>query len=124
MARPPLAALVVLAGTFSLAGPAGADVAVYADALGAGWANRSWSATVNLANPVPVHGRSASIAVTYDAGWGGLYLHEAPALDGALFRAVPFAIHGGTAGGQHLRLVAYDAAGASHGSFDRSGSPR
>ncbi|MBI4918119.1 MAG: glycoside hydrolase family 44 protein [Acidobacteria bacterium] len=118
MARPPLVALVVLAGTFSLAGPVAADVAVYADALGAGWANWSWSATVNLANASPVHGGSASIATTYAAGWAGLYLHVAPALDGALFRAVRFAIHGGAAGGQHLRLMAYDAAGASYGSFE------
>jgi hypothetical protein len=51
-------------------------------------------------------------------GWAGLYLHAAPALDGALFRAVRFAIHGGAAGGQHLRLMAYDAAGASYGSFE------
>jgi hypothetical protein len=31
---------------------------------------------------------------------------------------VRFAIHGGAAGGQHLRLMAYDAAGASYGSFE------
>ncbi len=90
MAQRRLSPLLALAVAICLPRATAADVAVYADALGAGWANWSWSATVNLANASPVHGGSASIATTYNAGWAGLYLHVAPALDGAQFRAVRF----------------------------------
>ncbi len=54
---------------------AAGDVMIYADALNPGWQNWSWDSTVSFANATPVHSGSASIAVTFTAAWGGLYLH-------------------------------------------------
>jgi hypothetical protein len=97
----------------ALAVGAASDVAVYSDSLAAGWANWSWGATVNLAATAPVHAGSTSIAVTYTSAWGGLYLHVSPNLDATAYTAVRFFIHGGSAGGQKLRVVLYDGSGGS-----------
>src|SRR6185369_4862522 len=54
-------ALTALAG-----GPALADIAVYGDALAAGWQDWSWGGvTRDFARTTPVHAGSAAIAVTY-----------------------------------------------------------
>jgi hypothetical protein len=83
-----------------------APLNIYDDALGSGWQDWSWATTVNLNNASPVHGGSKSIAVTYTAAWAGLYLHIEPAVDLSGYDALRFWIHGGSAGHQHLRVVA------------------
>lgn len=52
-----------------------ADVIMYNDALAAGWQDWSWGTTRDFNRTDPVYSGSASIAVTYTAIWGGLYLH-------------------------------------------------
>ncbi len=82
---------------------AAADLAVYADSLAAGWEDWSWNTTRNLANATPVHGGTASLAVTYTAAWGGLYLH-ANSVDVSAYDTLRFWLHGGSAGGQHISV--------------------
>ena len=79
------------------------DQTVYDDALQNGWENWSW-ATVNLANPTPVHNGSSSISVSA-ADWQALYLHHA-SQDGSSFSSLQFWVHGGSTGGQSVQLQA------------------
>ena len=52
-----------------------ADVVVYGDAIGSGWQDWSWGGvTRDFARSAPVHGGSASIGVTFTAGWSGVQL--------------------------------------------------
>ncbi len=97
---------------------AAADATIYSDALATGWANWSWSTAVGFSNPSPVHAGAASMAVTYQAAWAGLYLHVEPALDGALFQTLSFWIHGGTEGGQRVRVVIYRTPSDQTPSYD------
>jgi hypothetical protein len=97
----------------------GADLVVYDDALAAGWQDWSWDTTVDLAVGSPAAGGTGtSIGVTYTGAWGGLYLrHPGAAIDLAPFERVRFEIHGGSAGGQQLRLYPVDGSGAAGGSI-------
>ncbi len=83
-----------------------ATYVIYDDALAAGWANWSWAATTNLSNTSPVHSGSDSIAVSYTAAWGALYLHASPAVSTSGYDTLRFFIHGGNAGTRQLRVVA------------------
>ncbi len=78
---------------------------IYGDTLDSNWADWSW-ATVSLTNTVPVHSGNQSIAVKYNAAWEGLYLHANSAVDTSSYDQLRFFIHGGSTGGQHLRVVA------------------
>jgi hypothetical protein len=84
-----------------------ADSPVFSDALAPGWANWSWSTAVSFSNASPVHAGAASMAVTYQDGWAGLYLHVEPTIDGTAFQTLSFWVHGGTSGGQRFRVVIY-----------------
>ena len=79
---------------------AAADSPIYTDALAGGWQDWSWDTTHNFDNSQPVHSGSASIAVTYTAAWGGLYLHTDTALPASDYTAIRFWVHGGSTGGQ------------------------
>ena len=107
-----------LALASSVGTPAAADTPIYSDALGSGWANWSWSTAVTFSNASPVHAGAASMAVTYQAAWGGLYLHVEPSLDGTSFQTLRFWIHGGAAGGQRLRVMIYRTPSDSSGGYD------
>lgn len=85
------------AGRFT---PAHADQIIYDDALQNGWQNYSW-ATVNFANPAPVHGGADSISVS-SSGYQALYFHHA-AQAGSQFTNVTFWINGGS-GGQAVQV--------------------
>jgi hypothetical protein len=104
-----LAALLVLIST-ARSQP---NEIIFDDALQTGWENWSW-AELELANSAIVQSGSHSIRVTVDA-WEALYLHHAPfAVSG--FTNITFWIHGGTAGGQRLRLQAvFDSAAVADG---------
>ena len=88
-----LIALQVRSGALP-AGRAAADLSIYADALATGWQDWSWDTTVNRSNAAPVHSGTASIAVTYDKAWGGLYLH-ANAVSISAYDTLQFWLHGG-----------------------------
>ncbi len=86
--------------TMTPAGPA----VIYADALAGGWQDWSWDATRRFDNPQPVHGGSASIAVTFTAAWGGFYLHTDSAISAGGISAIRFWVHGGSTGGQSVNF--------------------
>jgi hypothetical protein len=85
-----------------------ADMVIYDDNLGAGWQNWSWSTTVDFAATSPVYGGARSLAVTYTAGWAGLYLAAGQVVDSSPYDTLQFWIHGGSQGGQKLRVVLAD----------------
>ncbi len=93
--------------------PAAEDVPVYIDALAGDWADWSWDTTHDFSNPSPVHGGSASIAATFNAAWGGLYLHTDALLPADDYEAVRFWIHGGSSGGQSIAVKIIDGAGGN-----------
>ncbi len=91
---------------------AASNLAVYTDSLASGWADWSWNTAVNFNNTSPVQSDSASIAATYAAAWGGLYLHSVSALSSSNYTAVQFWIHGGSVGGQNIVFkVVYGSTG-------------
>ncbi|GMU21250.1 MAG: hypothetical protein AMXMBFR13_13430 [Phycisphaerae bacterium] len=86
---------------------------IYTDRLSAGWQDWSWNTTRNLDNANPVHGAAGrSIFVQYDSGWAGFSVHNDVYLNAADYETMRFWIHGGTSGGQSIRVYAYDGAGA------------
>ncbi len=97
---PALTPTVANTRTLTPAGPA----EIYADSLTDGWQDWSWDTTRRLDNPQPVHGGSASIAVTYTAAWGGFYLHLDSGIPAANISAISFWVHGGSAGGQSVNF--------------------
>jgi uncharacterized repeat protein (TIGR01451 family) len=96
--------VTVLVGIVDSArGLAPADVVVYDDGLASGWVDWSWGTTVDRSNTSPVHSGTASIAVTYTAAWGGLYLN-ASSVDISAYDTLRFWLHGGSAGGQDISI--------------------
>ncbi len=84
---------------------------VYTDSLAAGWENWSWSTNANFAATSPVRSGTRSIGVTYTAGWGALRLQTWSYLNTADYTTLRFSIHGGTAGGQSIRVFCYTPSG-------------
>jgi PKD repeat protein len=83
-----------------------ADLPIYTDSLAAGWDDWSWATMRNFANTSPVHSGSDSLAVTFNSGWAGLYLHAGSAIDTSGYDQLRFWIHGGSVGSQKLLVVA------------------
>jgi hypothetical protein len=96
--------LLCLSPTAVLAAP----LVWYADAPRAGLNDWSWT-THNLNNMSPVHGGNRSISMEPD-NWGGLYLaNPAERFRFADYESLTFWVHGGSAGGQQLRVyLTYD----------------
>ncbi len=86
-------------------GSAAPDIAIYTDSIDGNWQNWSWDTTVNAAAASPVRFGSRSMAVTFTAGWAGLYLHASNTIDLAGYDHISFWINGGS-GAQDLRVVA------------------
>src|SRR5579859_7498852 len=98
--------LVLLGLAFAMPSqPAAASLAIYGDALGAGWNDWSWDPiTHNLSNTSPVHAGSDSIAVTYTGAWSGLKLsRNGDQIDASLYDTLSFWVNGGS-GGQHVTI--------------------
>src|SRR5437588_1301551 len=81
------------------------DLQVYTDTLQPGWANYSWSSTVNFNNSTVVHSGAGSISVTITGAWGAIYLHHT-AFDSSTYTNLTFWINGGSSGGQRLLVQA------------------
>lgn len=67
-------ALALVALLVAAAPPERAALTVYDDALGDGWADWSWSATVDLASTSETYSGGHAVEAVIEAGWGGLYL--------------------------------------------------
>jgi hypothetical protein len=81
------------------------DMAVYTESLQNSWEDWSWSATRDFNSSGTVHSGSKSISVTMTGGWAALSLHHAD-VDTSSYTNLSFWIHGGTSGGQQLRVYA------------------
>lgn len=78
---------------------------VYRDAVAAGWQDWSWGGvTRDFARSSPVHAGTASIAVTYTAGWSGLQLGRNDPVDTTGFDVLRCWVHGGAGGGQQVQI--------------------
>jgi hypothetical protein len=95
--------IVLESGTPPTPPPPVNGMSVYGDALVNGWNNWSW-ASVSTANTSTVHTGTSSIAVTADA-FEALYLQHA-ALPTDAYASLKLWIHGGSAGGQTLNVIA------------------
>lgn len=84
---------------------------IYDDNLASGWQDWSWSTTRDFANPSPAYAGSHSLAVTYTAGWAGLYL-ATPTFSITQYTYLHFYVHGGARGGQTVNALVADASGA------------
>ena len=80
-----------------------ADQLVYTDSLQNGWQNWSW-ATVDFNHATTVHSGTKSISVTAGGYQAVSFWHSAQS--SGSFSGFSFWIHGGTAGGQTLQVVA------------------
>ncbi|MDY7232713.1 polysaccharide deacetylase family protein [Hyalangium rubrum] len=78
------------------------NTVVYEDGMGDGFTDWSW-ATHDLGNRAVVHSGLTSLSAELD-GWGGLFLHHTSGLDASQYSAIELWVHGGTTGGQGVRL--------------------
>ena len=113
--RPQTTALLLLlaASVFSGLPVLAADLVIYSDALDAGWSDWSWDTTRNFSSATPVKSGSAALSARFDAAWAGLYLHPSIAVSTTGYSGLGFWIHGGSSGGQQLRIVANGNEGAT-----------
>ena len=81
-----------------------ADLVVYGDALASNWQDWSWSSTVNFANSTPIHQGTASIAVSYSAGWAGASLRAPSVINTTSYTGISFWAHGGSSGSRSLNF--------------------
>jgi hypothetical protein len=85
---------------------ASAPAAIYGDQLGSNWQDWSWDANRNFTNSTPTYSGSASISVSLTKAWGALYLHRTSPQSMSGYTHLEFYIHGGSAGGQRLKVIA------------------
>ncbi|TSC26020.1 polysaccharide deacetylase family protein [Corallococcus sp. Z5C101001] len=85
--------------------PVSVGTVVYDDAMGSGFQDWSW-ATHDLDQSVTVHSGATAIGFEPDF-WEALMFHHA-GLDLSLYQSVDLWVHGGTTGGQQVRLALYN----------------
>lgn len=99
------AVLLAMAALLGAVAPARADVAVYGDALAAGWQDWSWGGvTRDYARTTPVHGGTQALGITFTGGWSGVQLGRNDAVDLAGADVLRCWVHGGSAGGQQVEI--------------------
>lgn len=81
---------------------------IYADKLADDWQEWSWGITTQYSNSKPVHQGAAALAVTYDTAWAALHLHSNELLQASEYDVLRFWLHGGSTGGQRVRVVLAD----------------
>jgi hypothetical protein len=110
-----LLAIVLSVGAVKPA-DAQSDQTIYTDSLQNAWVPYGW-ATIDYANPSPTHGGTASISVKINStpsSWEAIYIHH-DAFDPTSYTNLTFWIHGGSAGGQQLRVQAITGSGPQPG---------
>jgi hypothetical protein len=88
---------------------------IYGDSLATGWMNWSWSSTVNLNYTNRFKAGAASAAIQYNGAWAGFYLHTDRAVSTAGYSKLSFWVHGGSTGGQPIKLYVRDGSGKTSG---------
>lgn len=114
-----VALLFTLAATLT-AGPTvsrAADGPIFGDSLANSWIDWSWGTTVDLGAKSPARG-ATSIAVKYDKGWSGFYLHTNNAITTTSSTVLRFWIHGGSSGNQRIKVMVRDAADRASATVD------
>lgn len=96
-------------------GLAQTNLQIYTDALQPGWEDWSWSATRDFNSSGAVHSGTKAASVSLTA-WGALSLYHA-AIDTSTYTNLSFWIHGGSVGGQQLRIYA-ELAGSAQSAVD------
>ncbi len=91
--------------------PAQTSFPVYTDSLVNGFQDWGW-ATHSYANASPVHSGTSSVSVTINSAWVGLQIYHAD-MDSSLYTGLRFWIHGGTTGGQKLKVYGLLHVGSS-----------
>ncbi|HEY0093269.1 MAG TPA: polysaccharide deacetylase family protein [Archangium sp.] len=81
-------------------------LSLYADALGIGFADWSW-ATRNLNERTTVYAGTSAISFEPDA-WKALYFHHGTGIDLSRYTSLELWVHGGTIGGQQVRVQLRD----------------
>jgi len=82
------------------------DLTIYADALGPGWADWSWSGGHDLASTDTVHGGTHSAKVTYTGGFQGFYMRHA-GFDNSGYTNLVFWINGGSLDDRRMTVVGH-----------------
>ncbi len=98
---------LVVAGCLSLAldvGRAQSNQQIYSDSLQNSWDDWSWSSTRDFASSFS-HSGAKAIAVTMTGSYAGFSLHHND-FDSSPYATLSFWIHGGTSGGQLLKIYA------------------
>ena len=88
------------------------SLTIYSNSLINGWQNASYNATLDYANPSPVHSSNASVSVAVTSAYGGIQLYHNDMTNTA-YASISFWLNGGAAGGQHLQM---------YGTLDVNGS--
>ncbi len=101
-------AVLVLAGADLPQVRAQTNMIIYSNALQNGWANWSWSSTINFASTTPAPPSGTDSISVNSQGYGALYLNISGTteIDSTLFTNVTFWLNGGASGGQTLTLEA------------------
>ncbi|RKH00242.1 polysaccharide deacetylase [Corallococcus sp. CA047B] len=87
--------------------PPSVGTVIYDDAMGSGFQDWSWG-THSLDEAVTVHSGPTALSFEPDY-WEALMFHHT-GLDLSLYQSIDLWVHGGTTGGQQLRLALYDNA--------------
>jgi hypothetical protein len=99
-----LGALWGLSCALSISSAAAQDLTLYDDALRNGWQNFSYGGGSNFANASPTQAGNASIALTGNNFNAVSLAHETQAFASSAYPTLRFFVHGGSAGGQQLRV--------------------
>jgi hypothetical protein len=81
------------------------DQQIYTDSLQNGWQDWSWSCTRDFGSTDFVHTGTQAISVTITSAWGAVSFWHA-AFDSTPYTNLTFWLHGGTTGGQQLKIYA------------------
>ena len=90
-------------------------VIIYDDSLSSDWQNWSWGTTLEFNHNNPIFEGSSAIALSYNEGWAGFYLHAIDLVSLDENDALRFAVHGGVNGGGPVSVALADAYGGIPG---------
>lgn len=90
------------------------DILIFEDDLNHVWNNWSFGTSLNMEATETVKFGNTSLAVTYFEAVGHLYFHSDITLDENVYSNLRFWIHGGTTGGQELRVTVVDGNDEQH----------